>query len=123
MRSFFSSILFVAGVSGCILPTQPRPVITHFSLSPRLFNPLTQKAVVISYTLAHPALVSIGVHSEDGTLIKVLATNRQAVAGDNTEIWIGNGHHAGFVDAGSYVIQLVLEGGETYEGSIVVVYF
>ena len=123
MRALFCSILLVVGLSGCILPTQPRPVITHFSLSPRVFNPLTQRAVVISYTLAHPAFVSIGVHSEDGTLIKVLTSNRQAVAGDNTEIWIGNGHHAGFVDAGSYVIQLVVEGGEIYEGSIVVVYF
>jgi len=63
------------------------------------------------------------VYAEDGTLINVLASNRPAIAGDNTEIWIGNGHHAGFVDAGSYVIKLVVEGGEMYEGSIVVVYF
>ena len=123
MRAFFSSILLATIFIGCVLPTQSKPLVSRFSISPRLFNPLTQRAVVISYTLAHPALVSIGVYSEDGTLIKVLASNRQAIAGDNTEIWIGDSSTAGFADAGVYVIRLSVEGGETYEGSIVVVYF
>jgi len=117
-------IVAVGLMSGCILPTQPRPVVTQFSVSPPVFDALRDRAVMIRYTLSHLAAVSIGIYTTEDSLVKVIASRRQAVKGMNTAIWVGDTNSAGFAEAGVYIVRLVVHGGEeAVEASVNVFYF
>lgn len=80
---------------------QPRPTLLNQN-HPNPFNPVT----TISYYLAEPAFVKLGIYDVTGKLVKVLQDRRMIQEGNQKMIWNGRNESGKDVASGVYFYRL-----------------